>query len=164
MIDQNLGNTRSRELITCRPASEGYAAISQSKEPPFLSTRGTSQFMIQSKTKEPPRSYHLITCQWGVCIKIEDKGAAGEGYIPAKERFDHFSSQLEVDYSIYSRERFSLSMWSLTIWSTTSFSLPKVFEHTSHFTPGSALSAWTCCIWDIKPPCVRHNFSHFGHL
>ena len=57
------GTQRSRELITCRPANEGYAAISQTKEPPFLSMRGTSQFMIQSKTKEPPRSYHLITCQ-----------------------------------------------------------------------------------------------------
>ena len=86
MSVQNLGNQRSRKLITCRPASEGYAAISQTKEPPFLSMRGTSQFMIQSKTKEPPRSYHLITCQWGVCTKIADKGAAGEGYIPANER------------------------------------------------------------------------------
>ena len=43
--------------------------------------KGTSQFMIQSKTKEPPRSYHLISCQRGVCTKIEDKGAAGWGLL-----------------------------------------------------------------------------------
>ena len=164
MIVQNLGNTKKPRVNYLQACQWGVCSD--------ISDKGTAV-----SVNERHKSVHDT---------IKDKGTAAViplNYLPVRGMhqdrrqrsrrwglhscqggFDHFSSQLEVDYSIYSRERFSLSMWSLTIWSTISFSLPRVFEHTSHFTPGSALSAWTCCIWDIKPPCVWHNFSHIGHL